>query len=86
VRRFTIDSINIITLLTFISINNCLGIKGKTLFFMESNCPLRVNRGQDCRSVYFIYSKSTILSLEAKKNWPSIQGVLRLDKFICIVK
>jgi hypothetical protein len=45
-----VDSSSVIIVLPFIALNNCLGTRGKIVFFIGSKCHLRIDQGQNCHS------------------------------------
>jgi hypothetical protein len=53
VRSYIVDSDSVLTILSFTTLNNCFGNKGKIIFFRASKCYLSIDREQFSRSLFF---------------------------------
>jgi hypothetical protein len=56
-----VDSDNVLSILIFIALTNCLRSGGKVVFVMRSKYHLRIDLGQSCCFVFFMCNKNTML-------------------------
>lgn len=73
--RNIVDLDNVLTILTFTALNNCLGNMGKVVFFKGSKCHLSIDWEKFSRSLFFMYNKINLLPLKAKKIGLSSRGI-----------
>jgi len=62
-----VDSSNVLTILSFNALKNCLGFEVRVVFSGGSRCYLSIDRGQFSKFIFFIYNEITSLHLKAKK-------------------